>query len=109
MLEIFYDGSCNFCVRQVNKLRVLNKDKVLRFIDINKNPSALALVNIDMDEAFKEPHGVNDDVVFSGFELLLEVLRVLRYHKTVFICSLPGIKQLCRICFNLVSRMRKML
>lgn len=108
MLIIFYDGSCNFCARQVEPLRPL--DGIFELIDISSEPGTPGIYGIQFADAAAEPHGIDDDTdeVFKNFNLVLEIWR--RMDSPAYkVFRLPVLKQIGSIGFWLLSKLRKWL
>ncbi|MBB6520084.1 thiol-disulfide oxidoreductase DCC family protein [Pseudoteredinibacter isoporae] len=63
-LNIFYDGTCPLCVKEVDILRTLNHDGKLAFLDIEADGFGEQYPSIDLNEARQILHGQKGDGSF---------------------------------------------
>ena len=109
MLEIFYDGSCSFCTRQSERLRMLDRDGQLILTNLIDEPFAPEIWGIRPEDALARLYAVDDEseTVYANFDCLLEIMRRLRRTDTARFFSLPIIKQIAAFAFGIFSSYRK--
>ncbi len=55
--EVFYDGECPLCLREINFIRWLDSADALRFTDITSSDFSADALGIDMTTLMAEIHG----------------------------------------------------
>jgi len=107
-IEVFYDGGCSICDREVQMWRRLDRRQRLRLIDIASPDFAAADHGLDEDAVQQFMHvKTSDGRVFVGVDALRWVWRELPGFSVVaHLSCLPGIDQLVRAAYQAFARNR---
>lgn len=69
-LTIFYDGYCPLCLMEMNKLKQLDKDHQITFVDIQQATFALSYPQLDWQALNARIHGyLPDGTLVSGLDV----------------------------------------
>ena len=83
---LYYDGSCPLCRREVDHYRRLDRQQRVRWVDISREPEALAPLGIGFVAAMRRLHATDEDGrLVSGAAAFLVIWR-----------QLPGYRYLAR-------------
>lgn len=83
---MYYDGSCPLCRREVDHYRRLDRDQRVSWVDISREPEALAPLGVDLNTAMRRLHATDEDGrLVSGVPAFLAIWR-----------QLPGYRHLAR-------------
>jgi predicted DCC family thiol-disulfide oxidoreductase YuxK len=102
MIEVFYDGKCGLCSKEINYYRGIAPDGIFVWADIATNPEPLASYNIEQVEALRRLHARdtagNWHVGVAAFILIWRQLRYWRLLAMLF--SMPGVRQVADTFYN---------
>jgi predicted DCC family thiol-disulfide oxidoreductase YuxK len=86
-LTIFYDGKCNLCFREIRHYKKLDKNNLIKTIDISANDFKAINYGLDEKDVQINMHSMNSKGdVFIGVDTFAEIWkRVSPYNKLVFI------------------------
>lgn len=105
--EVFYDGDCPLCEKEIRFLRWLDRKAQIQFTDISSpNFDALGYVGVDMDTLMAEIHGRMSGSLIKG----VEVFRQL-YGRTCFAFLVPitrwwGVRHGLDLCYEFFAKHR---
>jgi predicted DCC family thiol-disulfide oxidoreductase YuxK len=69
-VEVFFDGQCPLCKREIDALRILDRKKRIRFTDIAAPDFDAASVGITWDELMDRIHArLPDGTIIEGVEV----------------------------------------
>ncbi|QDT54049.1 hypothetical protein Pan44_20760 [Caulifigura coniformis] len=106
-IEVFYDGGCPLCRREIDMLRRRNRRQRIRFTDIDAETFDPAAVGKTMDELMAEIHGrLPDGSVISGVEVFRRLYSAVGLRWLVAPTRLPGIAALLNVGYRLFARNR---
>ena len=72
--EVFYDGACPLCLREINFIRWLDNAGVLRFTDITSSDFSAEDLGIDMSTLMAEIHGrTPSGEIITGVEVFRQL------------------------------------
>lgn len=75
---MYYDGSCPLCRREVAHYRRLDRDQRVRWVDISREPEALAPLGVDLTTAMRRLHATDEyGRLVSGVPAFLAIWRAL--------------------------------
>jgi len=106
-VEIFFDGECPLCTREVNVLKRMDRKQRVRFTDIAApgfDPSALGL---DIAALMARIHGrLPDGSIIEGVEVFRRVYEAVGLGLLVRASRLPGISALTEAGYTLFAKNR---
>jgi len=106
-IEVFYDGGCPLCRREINMLRRWDRRQRIRFTDIDADSFDPAAVGKTTDELMAEIHGrLPDGSVISGVEVFRRLYSAVSFRWLVAPTRLPGISSLLDLGYRLFARNR---
>ncbi len=91
-IEVFFDGGCPLCRREIDMLRRWDRHQRIRFTDIDAETFDPAAVGKTMDELMAEIHGrLPDGTLIKGVEVFRRLYSAVGYRRLVTLTRLPGI------------------
>lgn len=105
MITVFYDGKCGLCAREINYYRQIAPDGVFKWQDITESSSELNEQGISLAQGLrllhiKDHHGQ----LHIGANAFIQIWKQIKYWKILgHIISLPGIRQLANLAYNLFA------
>lgn len=106
-VELFFDGECPLCTREVGVLRRLDRKRRVRFTDIADpafDPSALGL---SLDAMMARIHGrLPDGTVIEGVEVFRRVYEAVGLGALASLSRLPGLSALTEAAYTLFAKNR---
>jgi predicted DCC family thiol-disulfide oxidoreductase YuxK len=106
-VEIFFDGECPLCMREVRLLRRLDRKQRVRFTDIAAagfDPSALGL---DMAALMARIHGrLPDGTILEGVEVFRRVYEAVGLGVLAKVSRWPGISALTEAAYEIFAKNR---
>ena len=104
-IELFYDGACPICSREVAFLRQKDVEQRLRFTDI-ADPGFVAS-DRPYEALMARIHArLPDGTYVEGVEVFRHVYAALGYHRCVAISRWPGIRGILDIAYRVFARIR---
>ena len=94
-LTIYYDGSCGFCRRQIDKIRLEDKQKLLQFVATN----ASQYLHLQDEQGH----------LYHGADAFGKIWSVTEHPVLSLLCNLPVSKQIARIIYRLIAKYRHFL
>src|SRR3989338_5535744 len=94
-LTIYYDDSCGFCRKQIDKIRSEDTYSRLRFVGGNRGPYLYA----------QEGQGQKLD----GVDAFAQIWKVTGHPMLSFLCRWPVSKPMARLIYWLIARYRHFL
>jgi predicted DCC family thiol-disulfide oxidoreductase YuxK len=92
--EVFYDGGCPLCVREIGMLRRWDRRRRIRFTDIDAKEFNAAQVGKSYDELMKQIYGrLPDGTWIRGVEVFRRLYTAVGFGPLVFLSRLPVISQ----------------
>ncbi len=106
-IEVFFDGGCPLCRREINLLRRWDRRQRIRFTDIDAEAFDPAAVGKSRDELMAEIHGrLPDGSVISGVEVFRRLYSAVGFRWLVAPTRLPGISWLFDFGYRVFARNR---
>lgn len=106
-VEVFFDGACPLCLREINLLRRRDKLKRIEFTDLSAaefNPAPLGLT---MEELLAAIHGrLPDGTIISGVEVFRRMYGAIGFGWLAAITRWPGVRQAADAAYWLFARNR---
>ena len=98
-VEVFYDGACPLCMREIRMLRRRDRRARIRFTDIS--------VGLSWETLMNRIHGrLPDGTVIEGVEVFRRLYTAAGFRWLVALTRLPGVSQLLDLCYKLFAKNR---
>ena len=93
-VEVFFDGECPLCMREIRMLRWLDRRQRIRFTDISSEEFAPDCYGRSMQDFMDEIHGrLPDDQWITGVEVFRRLYAAVGLWPLVALTRVPGISQ----------------
>jgi len=108
MIDVFYDGKCGLCNKEITYYRRIARDGVFNWLDIASDPAPLKEHNLSQSEALRRLHVRDANGGWHiGADAFIMIWRQLSYWKILArLVALPGIRQFARWCYNRLANYR---
>lgn len=94
-IEVFFDGECPLCAREINMLRNMDKGNQIAFTDIASSSFSAASYGQNMDTLMGSMHvRLADGTWIEGVESFRRLYGTLGFTSIVRLTRLPGVKTL---------------
>jgi predicted DCC family thiol-disulfide oxidoreductase YuxK len=106
-IEVFFDGGCPLCRREIDLLRRRDRGHRIRFTDIDAEAFDPAAVGKSRDELMAEIHGrLPDGSVIRGVEVFRRLYSAVGFGWLVAPTRLPGVSGLLNLAYRLFAKNR---
>lgn len=106
-IDVFYDGACPVCVREVRMIRRLDRRGKVAFTDIAAPDFDPATAGIPMDALMARIHGrLPDGTVVKEVEVFRVIYSAIGFSWLVALTRLPGIRQVLDVLYRWFARNR---
>ena len=91
-VEVFFDGECPLCVREINLLRWMDRRSKIRFSDIASPTFDTSKVGLSWNALMDRIHGrLPDGTLIEGVEVFRRLYAAVGLGPVVALTRLPGI------------------
>jgi len=106
-VEVFYDGDCPLCMREIRMLRRRDRAARIVFTDIAAPGFAAAAVGRTQAALMARIHGrLADGTWIEGVEVFRQLYTAIGFGPIVRLTRLPGLAQLCALAYHLFAKNR---
>ena len=106
-VEVFYDGECPLCTREIGMLRRWDKKKKIRFTDIMDPAFDANQFGLTHDDFMSQIRGrLPDGRMIVGMEVFRQLYSNVGYRWLVAPTRLPIIKQICDLGYWVFAKNR---
>lgn len=106
-VEVFYDGACPLCRREIAMLSRWDRKRRIRFTDIAAPGFDAPVLGRSQEELMAEIHGrLPDGTWIKGVEVFRRLYRAVGFGPLVWLTRLPGLSQLLDAGYALFARHR---
>jgi predicted DCC family thiol-disulfide oxidoreductase YuxK len=106
-IEVFFDGGCPLCRREINLLRRWDRRGKIRFTDISSPDFQAAEVGKTEDALMAQMHGrLPDGTWLQGVEVFRRLYAAIGFAPLVFLSRLPLISQVLDWGYAMFARNR---
>lgn len=106
-IEVFFDGGCPLCVREISLLRKWDRHGRIKFTDIDDPAFATTDVGKSYDELMQQMHGrLADGTWVTGVEVFRRMYAAVGFGPLVWISRWPIISQLLGVGYQVFARNR---
>ena len=105
--EVFYDGLCPICVREIEMLRRKDRDHRIRFTDFASEEIVDLDKEYDYDRLMSRIHGrfPNGEVI-HGPEVFRQLYSRIGFRKLVFLSRIPPLSWMIAIAYLVFAKLR---
>lgn len=106
-VEVFYDGDCPLCMREIRMLRGKDRAGRIEFTDIAAPGFDAGALGRDRATLMARIHGrLPDGTWIEGVEVFRRLYAAVGFRRTVAVTRWPGVSHLLRLCYHLFARYR---
>jgi predicted DCC family thiol-disulfide oxidoreductase YuxK len=106
-IEVFFDGGCPLCVREIRLLRSWDRKGRIQFTDIDAPAFVAANVGKSQDDLMAQMHGrLPDGTWVTGVDVFRAMYAAVGFGPLVAISRLPGISHLLSLGYAVFARNR---
>ncbi len=106
-IEVFFDGDCPLCVREIDMLRRWDKASRIVFTDIADDDFDASTVGIPWPDLMARIHGrLPDGTIIEGVEVFRKLYGAVGYRKMAEFSRLPGISHTLDGLYTLFAKNR---
>jgi predicted DCC family thiol-disulfide oxidoreductase YuxK len=107
-VEVFFDGDCPLCVREIELLRKLDKQtQRIRFTDIQAADFSPEGVGLSFPELMRRIHGrLPSGELIEGTEVFRRLYAAVGFRRAVAFSRWPGVSQLLDAGYSLFAKNR---
>ncbi|MBE0568144.1 MAG: CIA30 family protein [Deltaproteobacteria bacterium] len=106
-IEVFYDGACPLCMREVRWLRRRDQQKRIRFVDIAASGFDVREAGVSREALMDRIHGrLPDGTIIEGVEVFRRLYASVGFPFLSRISRLPGITEMLDLGYSWFARNR---
>jgi predicted DCC family thiol-disulfide oxidoreductase YuxK len=106
-VEVFHDGDCPLCAREMAMLRRRDRQGRILFTDIAAADFDAESVGVPWQALMDRIHGrLTDGTVIEGVEVFRRLYAAVGFSSWVAVTRLPGISQALEVAYRLFARYR---
>ena len=106
-IEVFYDGECPLCMREIQMLRCRDHRRRIRFVDIAAEGFNASSVGVTLAALMDRIHGrLPDGTLVEGVEVFRRLYMAVGFTRLVALTRLPGIARLLELAYRVFARNR---
>jgi predicted DCC family thiol-disulfide oxidoreductase YuxK len=106
-VEVFYDGACPLCMREIRMLRRRDRRARIRFTDIAAESFDATAVGLTWEALMERIHGrLPDGTLIEGVEVFRRLYAAVGFRALVNLSRAPGVSQLLDLAYRLFAKNR---
>lgn len=106
-IEVFYDGACPLCTREITMLRKRDRRARIRFTDIAAEGFDAGAVGLTWQALMARIHGrLPDGTIIEGVEVFRRLYAAVGFSALVSVSRMPGLSQLLDLAYHLFAKNR---
>ena len=107
-IEVFFDGGCPLCKREVAFLRRLDRRRgLIQFTDIDAPDFDTATLGRTQEQLMAEIHGrLPSGSLVTGVEVFRQLYSAVGWGRVVALTRFPGIRQACEWAYMMFAKNR---
>lgn len=106
-IEVFYDGACPLCTREIELIRRRDRAARIRFTDIAGAGFDAASIGVPWPALMARIHGrLPDGTILQGVEVFRRLYAAVGFRKLAAATRLPGVTQLLDFSYTLFAKNR---
>lgn len=105
--EVFFDGACPLCKREIDTLRRLDRKQRVRFTDISDANFDGSDVGVGFDTLMARIHGrMPDGSLVEGVEVFRQIYARVGFSPLVMLTRIPGISHGLDLAYRIFAKNR---
>ena len=106
-VEVFFDGACPLCVREIQMLQRRDRHGRVRFTDIAAADFDAGPTGLTWDALMARIHGrLSDGTVIEGVEVFRHLYTAAGFGRLVWLSRAPGVAQLLDLSYRVFAKHR---
>ena len=106
-IEVFYDGKCPLCSREIDMLRRRDRRARIGFIDISAPDFDASTIGLSWETLMERIHGrLPDGTIIEGVEVFRRLYTAIGFGKLMVLTRLPGIAQILDLAYRKFAKNR---
>ena len=106
-IEVFFDGACPLCRREIAWLRRRDQSGRIRFTDIAQSDFVAGKLGVEHDQLIAEIHGrLPDGSWLRGVEVFRRLYEAIGWNVAVGVSRWPGVRQALDAAYRVFARNR---
>jgi predicted DCC family thiol-disulfide oxidoreductase YuxK len=106
-VEVFYDGDCPLCVREIKLLRRLDQHRRIGFVDIASQQFSPGELGVSWQDLMSRIHGrLPDGSLIEGVEVFRRLYSAVGWGRVVSVTRWPLVRQLLDAAYHVFARHR---
>ena len=106
-IEVYYDGACPLCMREIRMLRGRDRRQRIRFVDIAAAGFDAEAIGLSWGVLMDRIHGrLPDGTVVEGVEVFRRLYTAIGFGPLVALTRLPGLRWLLDIGYRVFAKHR---
>jgi predicted DCC family thiol-disulfide oxidoreductase YuxK len=106
-VEVFYDGACPLCMREIRMLKRLDRKGRILFTDIAAEGFDAGTVGLTWEALMDRIHGrLPDGTVIEGVEVFRRLYAAVGFGALVKVSRAPGVSQVLDVAYRLFAKNR---
>ncbi|MEM7263437.1 MAG: DUF393 domain-containing protein [Planctomycetota bacterium] len=105
--EVFYDGNCPLCRREIRFLQKRDRRNAIEYTDIAAPKFDPASVGVDLDTLMARIHGRRPDgELVTGVDVFRELYSAIGWHKIVAVTRWPILRNVLNVGYVAFAKLR---
>jgi len=106
-VEVFFDGACPLCTKEMEMLRRRDQGRRIRFTDIAAPSFDAGAVGLSWDTLMSRIHGrLPDGTVIEGVEVFRRLYAAVGFSRLAKLSRAPGVSHLLELGYRLFAKNR---
>lgn len=106
-VEVFFDGECPLCMREIRMLQRLDRARRIRFVDIADKAFDAESEGVTWAALMDRIHGrLPDGTLIEGVEVFRRLYAAVGFRRLVALTRLPGIAHALELAYTLFAKNR---
>jgi predicted DCC family thiol-disulfide oxidoreductase YuxK len=106
-IEVYYDGACPMCSREIGLLRRLDRRQRIRFVDIAAAEFEAGTAGVSRQALMERIHGrLPDGTLIEGVEVFRRLYAAVGFRWIVSLTRLPGVASTLDAAYGWFARRR---
>ena len=107
VFEVFYDGDCPLCMREIRMLQRRDQDGRILFTDVAADDFDASAIGVSWTALMARIHGrLADGTIVQGVEVFRQLYSAIGFRRLVAMTRLPGLSHLLALAYSLFAKNR---